>query len=75
MAIIDKPTPAHRAMLEAMLSAFRKLGPVEVLDWFVEYFAGFAAAMSEHGHPAPWCDELVDEVRHLVVKYREKSRS
>ena len=65
-------TPEQRRALTGMLDAFRMLGPVESLDWVAEYFDGFQAAMAAHEHPAPWCDDLVADVRGLVAKYKRK---
>lgn len=65
----------HARMLNRMLDAFRWLGPVEALDWLATYFDGHATSMAEHGHPAPWVDELVADARALVVKYKAMERS
>lgn len=67
--------PKHARMLNRLLDALRWLGPIESLDWVATYFDGHAEAMAEHGHPAPWCDDLVCDVRALVAKYKERSRS
>jgi hypothetical protein len=73
-------TPEQRRILNGLLDAFRMLGPIESLDWIAVYFENYAAAMAEHAaqakhkHPAPWCDELVADVRALVAKYKEKAR-
>lgn len=67
---VNNPTPEHRRILTGLLDGFRMLGPVESLSWFAEYFEGSAKAMAAHGHPIPWCDDLVREVQALYVKYK-----
>ena len=69
MTLVTKPTAHHRRVLNGLLDAFRMLGPVESLDWFREYFQDFAAEKAKHGHPAPWCDDLVRDICTLIVKY------
>jgi len=71
----DKATPAQEQMLNHMLDAFRQLGPIESLDWFATYFDGYSKAMAQHGHPAPWCDDLVRDVRAIIERAkRERGR-
>lgn len=58
-----------------MMDGFNLVGIVEALDWIAVYFEDHAEVMAEHGHPVPWCDDLVSEVLALVAKYRTKARS
>jgi hypothetical protein len=65
-------TPELRRMLNGMLDGFRLVGPIEALDWVAVYFENYQAAMERHAHPAPWCNELVADVRALVDKYKRR---
>lgn len=65
----------HARMLNRMLDAFKWLGPTEALDWLATYFERSSNAMIEHGHPMPWVDDLVADVRALVAKYKPMERS
>lgn len=76
---LRKYLPTHglsrRRTMNRMLDAFRMLGPIESLDWVAIYFDGYQSAMAVHGHPAPWCDELVADVHTLVTKYKARRDS
>lgn len=66
---IDKPTERHKQLMMGLLDAFRLLGPIESLDWLVNYFDDYSTAMQDHGHPVPWVDDLVAELKLLITKY------
>ena len=70
--IVNKPTFLQKLVLRNMLGAFRMLGPIESLDWLATYFEGYSEAMARHGHPAPWCDDLVRDARAIVERSKRE---
>lgn len=76
--IVERPTAKQKRTLNGLLDGFRMLGPIESVVWLADYFDGHAAAMMKAGHDhcgrAAVVDELVSDLRELVVKYKARMR-